>query len=312
MTDWRDQSWNWWEKERRDAATARAEQAEAAEARVQSILDAARDVVRAAFGDVIPKLKALEAAIAALDGESPASITDETRADLAGLPPGALSLPVGARVMVDLSAGVEQEGEIVRVVPTDGDDPWEYDVRVRGGAVIAAQPAHVREIAPDEFAQRLAEGGPEGEVVGFHRVQTPAGERVVYHHADEEPENPGGVPAQQWLRCPNEPPCPHAAVVHDIYDYAKPSPRCCVLGCDCGRSAQPVGGPEGEGAANHSLAGIEYDEHMGWARSRCSCGWEGDWSDEGGQREEHAAHAQLPAPAALDGGQPATGEQSNA
>jgi hypothetical protein len=72
------------------------------------------------------------------------------------------------------------------------------------------------------------------------------------------------------------------------------------------------GGPEGEGAANHSLAGIEYDEHMGWARSRCSCGWEGDWSDEGGQREEHAAHAQLPAPAALDGGQPATGEQSNA
>jgi hypothetical protein len=30
----------------------------------------------------------------------------------------------------------------------------------------------------------------EGEVIGFHRVQTPAGERVVYHYADEDSSPP--------------------------------------------------------------------------------------------------------------------------
>jgi hypothetical protein len=46
-------------------------------------------------------------------------------------------------------------------------------------------------------AQRPAEGGPEGEVVGFHRVQTPAGERVVYHPAGEEPAAPAALDGGQ-------------------------------------------------------------------------------------------------------------------
>ena len=41
-----------------------------------------------------------------------------------------------------------------------------------------------------------------------------------------------------WWRCPNDPPCPHAAVYHDVYDYDDPFPRCCMAACDCGRSAQ--------------------------------------------------------------------------
>jgi hypothetical protein len=32
--------------------------------------------------------------------------------------------------------------------------------------------------------------------------------------------------------CPNDPPCPHGSVVHDIYDYDDPLPTCCF--CDCG------------------------------------------------------------------------------
>lgn len=37
-----------------------------------------------------------------------------------------------------------------------------------------------------------------------------------------------------WWRCPNDPPCPHGAVLHDIEDYDDDRPRCCAEGCDCG------------------------------------------------------------------------------
>lgn len=43
-----------------------------------------------------------------------------------------------------------------------------------------------------------------------------------------------------WWLCPNEPPCPHARVVHDVYDLDDPLPRCCAWGCDCGRKPEPV------------------------------------------------------------------------
>jgi hypothetical protein len=42
-----------------------------------------------------------------------------------------------------------------------------------------------------------------------------------------------------WWRCPNDPPCPHAGLFHDVEDFDDPSPRCCVDGCDCGGS--PLG-----------------------------------------------------------------------
>ena len=53
-------------------------------------------------------------------------------------------LAVGDWVTVDLSPTHCQDGEIVFVVPAEGGGVWEYDVRVRGGDVIAAQPSHVR------------------------------------------------------------------------------------------------------------------------------------------------------------------------
>jgi hypothetical protein len=37
-----------------------------------------------------------------------------------------------------------------------------------------------------------------------------------------------------WYRCPNEPPCGHARVFHDIYDDTDEVPRCCEQGCGCG------------------------------------------------------------------------------
>ena len=33
---------------------------------------------------------------------------------------------------------------------------------------------------------------------------------------------------------PNEPRCPHAAVIHDVHDDEDEVPRCCAEGCMCG------------------------------------------------------------------------------
>lgn len=39
-----------------------------------------------------------------------------------------------------------------------------------------------------------------------------------------------------WWLCPNEPRCPHGAILHDEEDYDDDSPTCCVEGCTCGRN----------------------------------------------------------------------------
>lgn len=39
------------------------------------------------------------------------------------------------------------------------------------------------------------------------------------------------------FRCPNDPPCAHPGLLHDIEDYADPRPRCCADGCPCGAAA---------------------------------------------------------------------------
>lgn len=44
-----------------------------------------------------------------------------------------------------------------------------------------------------------------------------------------------------WWRCPNEPPCGHAGLFHDVYDDEDQVPRCCAEGCPCG--ARPKAGP---------------------------------------------------------------------
>jgi hypothetical protein len=43
-----------------------------------------------------------------------------------------------------------------------------------------------------------------------------------------------------WWLCPNEPRCPHGAVLHDVEDGEDTTPRCCAEGCGCG--VQPVNG----------------------------------------------------------------------
>lgn len=50
-------------------------------------------------------------------------------------------------------------------------------------------------------------------------------------------------PARAWWLCPNDPPCPHGAAVHDVYDADDVTPRCCIDGCDCGAT------PRAEGAS---------------------------------------------------------------
>jgi hypothetical protein len=44
-----------------------------------------------------------------------------------------------------------------------------------------------------------------------------------------------------WWVCPNEPRCPHAAVIHDVYDSEDEVPRCCAEGCQCGAAEHPDG-----------------------------------------------------------------------
>ena len=72
--------------------------------------------------------------------------------------------------------------------------------------------------------------------------------RAYPHWPSAEPEEPARVSfldamfspeAQREILsaippCPNEPPCEHDGLVHDIEDYGDPLPRCCVDGCRCG------------------------------------------------------------------------------
>lgn len=40
--------------------------------------------------------------------------------------------------------------------------------------------------------------------------------------------------------CPNDPPCPHLAALHDIYEPGDPYPTCCMEGCRCGHPGEAV------------------------------------------------------------------------
>jgi len=39
-----------------------------------------------------------------------------------------------------------------------------------------------------------------------------------------------------WWLCPNEPRCPHGALLHDVDELDDPTPTCCVDGCPCGHA----------------------------------------------------------------------------
>ena len=63
-------------------------------------------------------------------------------------------------------------------------------------------------------------------------------------HAGEQPRwpwQPAGQAGRPWWKCPNDPPCDHGCLVHDVYDDEDEVPRCCAQGCRCG--ARPEEGP---------------------------------------------------------------------
>jgi hypothetical protein len=66
-----------------------------------------------------------------------------------------------------------------------------------------------------------------------------------------------GQQLREVSMCPNDPPCPHAALLHDIEDYDDPSPMCCVEGCDCGQPSmvqQDTLGAVESGVKNDDIA----------------------------------------------------------
>lgn len=44
-------------------------------------------------------------------------------------------------------------------------------------------------------------------------------------------------PHKKWGPCQNVPPCPHPAVLHEMYER-DPHPRCAMDGCQCGAAQQ--------------------------------------------------------------------------
>lgn len=44
--------------------------------------------------------------------------------------------------------------------------------------------------------------------------------------------------SNQWWLCPNTPPCPHGAALHDIEDFEDTRPTCCADDCACGQPTQ--------------------------------------------------------------------------
>ncbi len=61
-------------------------------------------------------------------------------------------------------------------------------------------------------------------VPGHRRRKDPYRNAVL---APRIPPNP--------FACPNDPPCGHSGILHDIYEPADPRPMCCADGCGCGK-----------------------------------------------------------------------------
>jgi hypothetical protein len=64
------------------------------------------------------------------------------------------------------------------------------------------------------------------------------------------------IPFSTYPR-PNEPPCPHPALVHDIEDWEDMVPRCCAEGCGCGAREQPGSALAQLGAIGVTMAEME-------------------------------------------------------
>jgi hypothetical protein len=60
--------------------------------------------------------------------------------------------------------------------------------------------------------------------------------RIGHAAGDEDEADSRPLIPFSTYRCPNEPPCPHPALAHDIEDYDAMQPVCCADGCTCGRA----------------------------------------------------------------------------
>jgi hypothetical protein len=54
------------------------------------------------------------------------------------------------------------------------------------------------------------------------------------------------VTERRWWLCPNDPPCPHAAVLHEVEEWGAPD-VCSEEGCGCGRELEQQWRREGLG-----------------------------------------------------------------
>ena len=80
----------------------------------------------------------------------------------------------------------------------------------------------------------------------FRLVRRPAGDRLAHLDAKRAElvaagQDTTAVDTVRWWVCPNQPPCPHGAVVHDVEDFDDRLPRCCVEGCGCGQKGADDG-----------------------------------------------------------------------
>lgn len=67
-----------------------------------------------------------------------------------------------------------------------------------------------------------------------------SGPWTVTHSCEGQPQ-----PVVPWWLCPNDPPCPHASVLHDISERDDLVPRCCADDCRCGEGTAITKGSAG-------------------------------------------------------------------
>jgi hypothetical protein len=92
----------------------------------------------------------------------------------------------------------------------------------------------------NEFRMRELPGSfaadPPPGTIEITRVEEAGGRYHIWYApvpAVPAPDGDGNGPGS-WWKCPNEPPCPHGGVVHDVHNLEDQVPRCCVEDCPCG------------------------------------------------------------------------------
>jgi hypothetical protein len=71
----------------------------------------------------------------------------------------------------------------------------------------------------------------------------------------------------RWWLCPNQPRCPHPAVIHDVKNVEDATPRCCADGCQCGASGAPSDPPRMAVEPGSRLIGSAGHPRATWGQS---------------------------------------------